>query len=156
MCAVDWAAIFSAVASGRMPAEPVKQRDGACVAVVLASGNYPYGKSEPAVIEGLERIAARGLLDGDPPPVRLYFAGVGLQAMASPDAPSGPAGAASGRPPTGGKMPPLPVYLATGGRVLVVSALGRDLSDARRAAYEAVGNLRFDGMQYRTDIGKLR
>jgi phosphoribosylamine--glycine ligase len=47
-------------------------------------------------------------------------------------------------------------YLATGGRVLAVGALGRDLSDARRLAYEVVGNLHFDGLQLRSDIGKLR
>ena len=40
-----------------------------------------------------------------------------------------------------------------GGRVLGVTALGDTLRQAQRAAYAAVGGLRFDGMQYRTDIG---
>jgi len=41
-----------------------------------------------------------------------------------------------------------------GGRVLGVSAVGRDFSEARSRSYEAVGKIRFDGMQYRSDIGK--
>ncbi|MCL5984948.1 MAG: phosphoribosylamine--glycine ligase [Actinobacteria bacterium] len=41
-----------------------------------------------------------------------------------------------------------------GGRVLGVSAVGRDFRQARSRSYEAVGKIRFDGMQYRSDIGK--
>ena len=40
-----------------------------------------------------------------------------------------------------------------GGRVLVVSALGATLGQARRRAYEGVGEIGFDGMGYRRDIG---
>jgi len=43
--------------------------------------------------------------------------------------------------------------LSNGGRVLCVTALGDSLRLARQRAYEAVGRLHFDGMQYRTDIG---
>jgi len=46
-------------------------------------------------------------------------------------------------------------YLASGGRVLTVSARADNLSLARRLAYEVVGNLRFEGLQFRSDIGKL-
>jgi phosphoribosylamine--glycine ligase len=41
-----------------------------------------------------------------------------------------------------------------GGRVLAVSALGKDLADARRRAYEACGLISFEGMHLRTDIAK--
>jgi phosphoribosylamine--glycine ligase len=41
----------------------------------------------------------------------------------------------------------------SGGRVLGVTALGDSLRQAQRAAYAAVGAIRFDGIQYRTDIG---
>jgi phosphoribosylamine--glycine ligase len=41
-----------------------------------------------------------------------------------------------------------------GGRVLGVSAVGRDFKQARSRSYEAVSKIRFDGMQYRSDIGK--
>jgi phosphoribosylamine--glycine ligase len=43
--------------------------------------------------------------------------------------------------------------VTSGGRVLCVTALGDNLRAARSRAYEAVGRIRFDGMQYRTDIG---
>ena len=39
-----------------------------------------------------------------------------------------------------------------GGRVLGVTAIGRDHSAARTRAYEAVTRITFDGMQYRKDI----
>jgi phosphoribosylamine--glycine ligase len=40
-----------------------------------------------------------------------------------------------------------------GGRVLGVTALGDSLRQAQRAAYAAVNEIRFAGMQFRTDIG---
>ncbi len=43
--------------------------------------------------------------------------------------------------------------IVSGGRVLGVTALGDSLRQAQRAAYAAVSMIRFDGMQYRTDIG---
>jgi len=43
--------------------------------------------------------------------------------------------------------------LTSGGRVLAVTALGGNVSAAQRRAYEAVDKIRFDGMQFRRDIG---
>jgi phosphoribosylamine--glycine ligase len=43
--------------------------------------------------------------------------------------------------------------LTNGGRVLGVTALGDSLKMAARRAYEAVDAIRFEGMQYRKDIG---
>ena len=43
--------------------------------------------------------------------------------------------------------------LTNGGRVLCVTALGDSLKVARGRAYEATDAIRFDGMQYRKDIG---
>jgi phosphoribosylamine---glycine ligase len=40
-----------------------------------------------------------------------------------------------------------------GGRVLCVTSLGDSLRIARSRAYEAIERIRFDGMQYRRDIG---
>jgi phosphoribosylamine---glycine ligase len=39
-----------------------------------------------------------------------------------------------------------------GGRVLAVTAVGADVADARAKAYAGVDEIRFDGMQFRTDI----
>jgi len=46
--------------------------------------------------------------------------------------------------------------VTAGGRVLGVTALAGDLPAAIRAAYDAVKEIRFEGMQYRTDIGRRR
>ncbi|MEV2210517.1 phosphoribosylamine--glycine ligase [Streptomyces sp. NPDC050997] len=42
--------------------------------------------------------------------------------------------------------------VSAGGRVLSVTASGKDLSEARERAYRAVGRVRLDGSQHRTDI----
>ena len=43
--------------------------------------------------------------------------------------------------------------VAAGGRVLCVTALGDSVRQAQRAAYAAIAEIRFDGMQFRSDIG---
>ena len=45
------------------------------------------------------------------------------------------------------------VFVTNGGRVLGVTAWGRDIRSARTAAYAAVEKIRFDGAQFRRDIG---
>ena len=44
--------------------------------------------------------------------------------------------------------------VTAGGRVLGVQALGSDIRSAIARAYEAVDRIRFDGMQWRSDIGR--
>jgi len=43
--------------------------------------------------------------------------------------------------------------VTSGGRVLTVAALGDDMNDAVKRAYEGVGRISFAGMHYRRDIG---
>jgi len=43
--------------------------------------------------------------------------------------------------------------VTSGGRVLTVTALGGNVSAAQRRAYEIVEKIRFEGMQFRRDIG---
>ncbi len=43
--------------------------------------------------------------------------------------------------------------LTSGGRVLCVTALGDTVKQAQQRAYELAQGIRFEGMQYRTDIG---
>jgi len=43
--------------------------------------------------------------------------------------------------------------VTAGGRVLCVTALGQTIKLAQRRAYDAVERIRFEGMQYRRDIG---
>jgi len=45
--------------------------------------------------------------------------------------------------------------LTNGGRVLNVSAVGGSFAEAREKIYKAIDSIRFDGMQYRTDIGRV-
>jgi len=162
MMQADWPRLFAGIAAGDLDTAGITIREGACVAICAASANYPYSKSEPAVIEGLDRVYNRGLLTpdpdsapGTPPPVSIYFAGVSAEA-ANEAAGGDDAGSAAQSYANYYENLANRRYLATGGRVLAVSAYGEDLSDARRLAYEVLGNLRFDGMQYRGDIGKLR
>jgi phosphoribosylamine--glycine ligase len=46
-------------------------------------------------------------------------------------------------------------FETAGGRVLGVTATGRDFREALARAYEAAGKIRFEGMHYRRDIGYL-
>lgn len=45
-------------------------------------------------------------------------------------------------------------FITAGGRVLGVTATAESLNVALQKAYQAVGKISFDGMQYRKDIGK--
>lgn len=44
-------------------------------------------------------------------------------------------------------------FFTSGGRVLGVTAIGKTYSDAIKKVYEAVSCIKFEGMQYRKDIG---
>ena len=43
-------------------------------------------------------------------------------------------------------------YVTAGGRVLSITALGRDIAEAREKAYQAITDIQFMGCQYRKDI----
>lgn len=153
----DWPQVFLDVAEGKLTPGAIEQRNGACIAVVAASENYPYSKSEPAVIEGFDRVRDKGLLTcGDeqghavPPPVSIYFAGVSRELVAEANS-AGNDGYSNYYDQLDRAR-----FMASGGRVLAVSAHGSDLSDARRLAYEVLGNIHYAGMKFRSDIGRLR
>ncbi|MFA4829943.1 MAG: phosphoribosylglycinamide synthetase C domain-containing protein, partial [Thermodesulfovibrionales bacterium] len=42
--------------------------------------------------------------------------------------------------------------VTAGGRVLGVTALGKDIKDAKEKAYKAIEKIHFSGMHYRKDI----
>ena len=110
-------------ALGSLP-RPVFRPDAA-VTVVLASEGYPDSPETGRAIAGLDAAASV-------PGVHVAHAATAI-------------GAPAGR---GGAAP----LIAIGGRVLNVVAVGRDFAEARRRAYEALGHLRLEGGQYRTDI----
>jgi len=55
----------------------------------------------------------------------------------------------------GTKAGPKGEVLTSGGRVLTVSALGKDLTEAREKVYKNIDRIRFEGCYYRKDITAL-
>jgi phosphoribosylamine--glycine ligase len=45
------------------------------------------------------------------------------------------------------------VLQTSGGRVLCVTALADSVKQAQQRAYQVISDIKFDGMQYRSDIG---
>jgi phosphoribosylamine---glycine ligase len=86
--------------------------------------------------------------------------GVVMAAFGYPDAPR-KGDAITGLPPPGddyhvfhsGTALDGKTVVASGGRVLCVTALGHNVKTAQRRAYEIAESIRFDGMQMRRDIG---
>jgi phosphoribosylamine--glycine ligase len=110
-------------ARGQLPDGTLRWRDGAAVCVVLAAAGYP---GTPAAGDPIDGLAGDGddAGDGD---VLVFHAGT----RRAPD----------GR------------IVTAGGRVLGVTARGRDLSAARAVAYGAIERIHFTGMHFRKDIG---
>jgi phosphoribosylamine---glycine ligase len=103
----------------------IKWKPGTSACVVLAASGYPSKPRTGDVIHGLDR--AKDIAN-----VEVFHAGTALAALY---------GAASS-------------YVTTGGRVLGVTANANDLATALAIAYSAVGEVSFDGMQFRRDIGR--
>jgi phosphoribosylamine--glycine ligase len=130
---------------------PLRWKSGAVCAPVAVAEGYPgpYRRGDPISLDR-RRLAETG--------AALFVAGAALAPAPGPvetpvphkpdpggeTAPPGPA-EPHGMEPTG--------LRTNGGRVLAVSALGRDPEEARSRAYAALGALDFRGMGFRRDIG---
>jgi len=90
----------------------------------LASGGYPGNYAKGKVIKGLDE--AQGMKD-----IMVFHSGTKLEVV-------------------NGKLE----VVTSGGRVLGVTALGKDIDDAIDRVYKAVGKISFDGMHYRRDIAR--
>ncbi|MDD5129809.1 MAG: phosphoribosylamine--glycine ligase [Candidatus Omnitrophica bacterium] len=101
----------------------------ACVCVVCAAGGYPGNYAKGKVISGLEE--AESIKD-----VVVFHAGTELRTIND-------VGQRQERE-----------YLTSGGRVLGVTGLGATIKEAINKTYQAVDKIKFEGMQYRKDIGK--
>ncbi|AXG79115.1 phosphoribosylamine--glycine ligase [Streptomyces paludis] len=124
------AGVLLAAAEGDLAAlPPLTWRDDAAVTVVIASYNYPDTPRTGDPIEGLDAVAAQ-----DGPDAYVLHAGTRLDGGTGADG--------------GGTV------LSAGGRVLSVTATGKDLTQARERAYTALGRIRLDGSQHRTDIAR--
>ncbi|MFE3829174.1 phosphoribosylamine--glycine ligase [Streptomyces sp. NPDC059092] len=123
------AGVLLAAAEGNLAElPPLSWRDDAAVTVVVASHNYPDTPRTGDPIEGLDEIAAQ-----DGPDAYVLHAGTRLEG-ATADAGT---------------------VVSAGGRVLSVTATGKDLTQARERAYTALGRIRLAGSQHRTDIARV-
>jgi phosphoribosylamine--glycine ligase len=112
------------------------------------------------LVELLERALDGRLRDAEAEWDRRAALGVVLAAHGYPEAPRAgdriegiPAPAADCRVFQAGTRVQGKDLVTSGGRVLCVTALGDNLRAARSRAYAVIERIRFDGMQYRKDIG---
>ncbi len=126
----DLVEVMLACVRGTLDQIQLRWRSEACVCVVAASGGYPGSYEKGKIIEGLDA--------GDvaqPPSAEKEKATEPIVFHA------GTAKDAQGR------------IVTSGGRVLGVTSLGKDLPSARAHAYARLSQIHFEGMQYRKDIG---
>ncbi|HWN09980.1 MAG TPA: phosphoribosylamine--glycine ligase [Pyrinomonadaceae bacterium] len=117
--------IFQSIAEGRLRNTAVKWSDHPSACVVLASKGYPGEFKNGVLIEGLDQIAPSEI----EPRVQVFHAGTALSGDGA--------------------------FLTAGGRVLGVTATGETLGNALERCYAAVEGIRWDGMQFRRDIGQF-
>lgn len=122
----DLVDILEAIASGRLHQLNVEWFPEPSVCVVLASGGYPEKFEKGKRIHGLEEVERMSA-------VKVFAAAT--KAVSTADG-------AAGRVP----------LETSGGRVLGVTASGKNLAAAIGRAYEACRTIHFDGMHYRRDI----
>ncbi len=116
--------LLEAVQVNGLKGRKVQPTQGAAAVVVLAAQGYPGKYRTGDTIEGLEKMA--GL-------IRAHAVHAGTR-----------------RAVDGGRS-----HIETGGgRVLGLVGLGDDLQEALERAYGAVEKIRFEGMQFRRDIGQ--
>ena len=129
----DLAELCLSIAEGTLHHYSLKWKEGFVCAPVAVAEGYPgkYRKGDPVSIDR-ERLTALG--------AQAFIAGARLDQ----DALSCGMGAGSTE---GG------ILRTKGGRVLAVSAHGPTLEAARQSSYQAMEAVRFDGMDYRRDIG---
>lgn len=121
----DLVDVCEACIEGRLNEIKLEFEDNAAVCVVLASEGYPGEYKTGYVIRGLEAFKDSNMSDK-----RDYYI---FHAATKKVGNS---------------------FVTDGGRVLGVTAIGSDLKEARRKAYEAASHIDFDNKYMRTDIGK--
>ena len=114
--------VMEACLDGELDQVTLEWADEACVCVVMASGGYPGNYEKGKVIHGISEAE-----QSFPGQVKVFLAGVKLNESESD-------------------------WVTNGGRVLGVTALGSDLSQAREIAYKAAEQISFEGAMMRSDI----
>ncbi|MEM6973491.1 MAG: phosphoribosylamine--glycine ligase [Pseudomonadota bacterium] len=127
----DIVPLMMAAGEGRLAETALGWTEAVALTVVLAARGYPGGYAKGEAIGGL---AAAAAVEG----VRIFHAGTARGTVS---------GTAAGTGAGEGDI------LSAGGRVLAVTALGRDLVEARARAYRAVDLIDWPGGFCRRDIG---
>ncbi|MDO5770282.1 MAG: phosphoribosylamine--glycine ligase [Psychrobacter sp.] len=109
--------------AGKLPAR-ADWDERAALGIVLASKGYPESSSKGDIITGLPNLTSQDALDGN---IKVFHAGT--------------------------KQLDNGQIVTDGGRVLCVTALGDSIFEAQQAALATIASIRFDGAQYRRDIG---
>ncbi|MHC4954590.1 MAG: phosphoribosylamine--glycine ligase [Planctomycetota bacterium] len=122
----DLVDVIDAVLDGRLNDAKLEFDDRPACCVVMASEGYPGPSKLGRVISGLDSLET-----GDD--LQVFHAGTQRRAAGEGDGED---------------------VVTSGGRVLGVTALGDDLADARRRAYEAAGRVSFEGAHFRADIAE--
>lgn len=120
----DLLEVMEACIDGRLADYQLEWETYACVCVVVASGGYPAQYEKGKIIQGIEAAEK-----SDAGTVKIFVAGASAE---SPEA----------------------EWKTSGGRVLGVTAWGADLETARKKAYLAVDEIRFEGAFWRKDIAQ--
>lgn len=129
--------IFMAVTENKLADVEIKWSDRKAVCVVAASGGYPGSYEKGKLIRGLDDV------DED---VIVFHAGTKVADF--------PEGSKCASCSDSCDMKDAAI-LTSGGRVLGVTALGATHEEAKAKAYDNIGRISFDGMQYRKDIGTI-
>ncbi len=143
-CRLGWPAFFIQMASHKGDSarwmrdlldgkDTLKVDRRVAIGVVLAQPRYPYGDSDPLMVEGNPISGADEVWD-QVHPVDMMI----------------------GRGPTmlGGKVADAPIYQTSGEYVMVVSGLGGSVAAAREKVYGAVKQIKFSNLMVRDDIGE--
>ena len=126
--------VFEAVVDNRLNQIEMKWSDKRAVCVVLASGGYPGDYEKGKIISGLDQV------DDD---VMVFHAGTAFKKTEL----TGYTGADKNN--QGHEI------VTSGGRVLGVTALGETHDEARKKAFDNVKRIKFEGAQFRNDIGLI-
>jgi phosphoribosylamine--glycine ligase len=135
----DLVDLMQACINGRLQHAKVEWNEGASCGVVLAARGYPTAHANGEKITGLD-----DLEDG----VMAFHGGTRL--LQSTSQPGGWL-----RRSLQGPVVQETGIVADGGRILTVVATGATVAEARARAYANVERIKFDGMQYRTDLGAV-
>ena len=120
----DLLPIMHAAATGKLEGASLPLKPETALCVVLCAKGYPGRHAKGMTIQGIEEAEALGAEKGGE--VKVFLAGAKQNHGA---------------------------LVATGGRVLGVTVLGRDLAHARELAYEAMRRIRMPMGHWRKDIG---